>query len=262
MESGLIITAGCSWTYGIGAGYKEGMNLADYEFIIQKDKNVVQLFAEKYSFRALLSKKFNFKNINLSLGKSSNQSQFRMLKNFLCSSEAKTLTKKYSNVIVLHGITSTARNELYLSGFDKLVNFKYDEKRYKEYSSIFVKYFYSHQNEIDRLCEEMNFMNDYYKNAGIKNLWFDTFNHHNYPTPIDNLIEFGHEKRDLMSNMLYARQYKNFDNNYHYSIWKNDTDRLDLLLKDNLLNPFSFHPTKSGHALIADLLEPHMQQLI
>jgi hypothetical protein len=180
MSKTVLVTFGCSWTAGVGVGYDDGMNKTEYRNIAWDDN-----INNEFSFRGLLSKKYNIENINFSKGSSSNQRQFRLLKNFLCSDQFKNLIDNHK-VIVLHGITSTARNELYINDKESLINFKYDQSEYSEWANVFVKHFYNHDNEVNRLAEDMIFFNQYYSAMNVKNLWFDTFNHHNYLNNIDN----------------------------------------------------------------------------
>jgi hypothetical protein len=169
----LLVTFGCSWTYGIGAGYTQGMSRAEYIDTYKKDSICSQL-----SFRGLLSKKYGLVNKNFSLGASSNQHQFRLAKEFFSSTDFKKLQSKFNKIIVLWGITSTARNELYLTRSDCHEDIFYSNDKIE--SKLMTKYFYNHEYEVDRLLTEIRFWDDYFKSKNINNLWFDTFNHHNY----------------------------------------------------------------------------------
>ena len=324
MKQALLITFGCSWTFGIGAGYVEGMSDSDYR---ELHENIE--FADQLSFRAVLSEKFNLLNRNFASGGSSNQRQFRLAKNFFISKEFSELQKKYDNVIVLWGITSTARNECYRLTDKRYYNFLYNLKPENNWPlpEMFVKYSYDHDSLVDELAAEISHWNEFFKYKNIKNLWFDTFNHYDYlgfekkldnqhkieyenvkgidwPTwenyrignfaginreiideiqkfPIDfmtsileenesryrninldNLIFQELNPRDLMS--LLAKQYglNDVDKQYHKSIWRKDTNRVDFLVSKKILNPYSYHPTKLGHQIIADVLAPFIEKLI
>lgn len=256
MKQPVLITFGCSWTAGVGVGYVDGMIDKEYRSIAWDDS-----INDEYSFRGILSKKYNMKNINFSRGGSSNQLQFRLLKNFLCSGQFKYLMDNHK-VIVLHGITSTARNELYINDKESLINFKYDELAYSEWANIFVKHFYNHENEVNRLTEDMLLFNQFYSLSGINNLWFDTFNHHNYSTSINNLIEPNNISRDLLSTMALSKGFTERDNKYHLSSWKVDSDRVKFLIEKGCLNPISKHPTKIGHEMIADIIDKELERII
>jgi hypothetical protein len=256
MKKSLLVTSGCSWTYGVGAGYQDGMSLADYEKIAWDNNLCNQL-----SFRGILSAKYDLDNINLAEGGDSNQRQFRLIKNFFSSTQTKKLFDNYDRIFVLHGITSTARNELYIVERKYLTNFKFDGHDNTTWCKAWVKNFYDHNNELERLAEEMTFLNDYYQAVGVENLWYDTFNHHNYPAPIDKMIEPDKDRRDLLSSMLIKLGITDMDNNYHLSSWKVDTDRVDTLIKMGYLNPFSKHPTQLGHELIAQIVDEFFGKL-
>ena len=49
---------------------------------------------------------------------------------------------------------------------------------------------------------------------------------------------------------------------YHRSIWKKDDTRIDKLIKERLVNPFSFHPTQKGHKKIAYRLSPYIENIL
>lgn len=256
MNRPLLITCGCSWTYGVGVGYQSDMDSIEYKKIAW-DKDI----CDTYSFRGLLANKYKFDTLNFSHGGSSNQKQFRVIKKFLSSSEGQQRIKDHPYVVVLHGITSTARNEMYLAGKQSLVNFKYDDPEYKEWSQYILEYFYNHDNEVARLTEEMSFLNCFYKAAGIENIWFDTFNHHQYSESIDNLVGDSIMNRDMLSSIAKNVGLRYFDNNYHRSSWKVDSNRVNYLINHGYLNPISNHPTKKGHELIADILGKELGQI-
>ena len=64
---------------------------------------------EEYCFRTILSRRHDYVNINFAKGGSSNRRQFRLAEEYFNTDDY----KKYNNVIVLWGITSTARMELW-----------------------------------------------------------------------------------------------------------------------------------------------------
>jgi hypothetical protein len=94
----LLITFGCSWTYGVGVNYSPGMNLSTFKKTAW-DKSL----CDKLSFRGILSSNLGLDNINFSHGGASNQRQFRLAKKFFVSAEFAQLKKKYKNIIVLWG---------------------------------------------------------------------------------------------------------------------------------------------------------------
>lgn len=255
MKKSLLVTSGCSWTYGTGAAYSPGMSLTEYKKIAWDNS-----LCDRLSFRGILANKYNLDNINLATGGSSNQRQFRLIKNFFSSTETKRNLEKYDRIFVLHGITSTARNELYPVEKESLTNFKFDGDSSNSWCKAWVKNFYNHDNEVERLTEQMIFLNDYYRAVGVENLWYDTFNHHHYPVPIDRLIAPNADCRDLLSTMSARLGETIVNDNYHLSSWKVDSDRVSKLISLGYLNPISTHPTQLGHSLIAKIIDEFFEK--
>ena len=177
MKQTLLITFGCSWTFGVGVGYVENMKKEDYIKIAWSAE-----LSNKFSFRGILAEKFDLVNKNFAEGGSSNQKQFRLAKKFFTSVEFNELRKKYDNIIVLWGITSTARNEFYRISTNDYHNFFYSDNTDSNwpFPKLLVKHSYDHNTCVDELSAEILFWNEFFKCKNIKNLWFDTFNHHNY----------------------------------------------------------------------------------
>jgi hypothetical protein len=248
----LLITLGCSWMYGVGVGYTPEMTGDQYCEIAWQEP-----ICDSLSFRGLLSKKYNLVNKNLSRPGSSNQWQFRRAKEYFTSEEFKQARQEFDKIIVMWGVTSTARNELYCISEKKLVNFFY--KSDTPESRAMVKYFYDHDNEVTQLTTEMLFWNDYFSGINITNLWFDTFNHHDYNQTIDHLIFNDELPRDLLSKLAITNGLTQPDNRYHGSEWSIDSNRISHLIKCGLLNPHSHHPTQEGHRQIADFLTPYIE---
>jgi hypothetical protein len=215
----------------------------------------------RYSFRGLISKRNNLHNLNFAEAGSSNQLQFRLAKNFFISSHFEQIQKKYKNIIVLWGTTSTARNEFW-------------DLEQKKYHSVFysnspwalaknmVMYSYDHNIAVQELSVEMVFWNMFFQKHNIKNLWFDTFDHHNYNNlSIRNLIFKEKNPRDLLSSLLleYTSDIdinNNYNDDYDESNWNtSDSSIFKILYKDGVLNPISSHPTKLGHEKIANMIE-------
>jgi hypothetical protein len=257
MPRRLLITFGCSWTYGVGVGHEPGMSLDEYKAIAWKGNICSQL-----SFRGLLSKKYGFKkNINFSQGGSSNQLQFRLAKEFFPSDEFKKLQSKFDQIIVLWGITSTARNELYFNSCNHPENFFYSYDMPE--AKVMTKYFYNHEYEVAQLLTNIRFWNDYFKSKNISNLWFDTFNHHEYEQfVLENLIFTEENPRDLLSKLAIKNGQLDIDTNYHTSDWQIDSNRIEYLVNIGILNRHSLHPTQQGHAQISEMLAPYIESLI
>ena len=76
-------------------------------------------------------------------------------------------------------------------------------------------------------------------------------------------------KGDLLTQMLLYEDititipeiplYKKL---YHFSSWVNDDPRITAGVKHGLLNPISFHPTKTGHKVLTEILSPYIEKLL
>ena len=309
-----LITFGCSWAYGVGVNYDKSIHLNSEIWQVDAWDSSI---CNQLSFLGILSKRYNFDNINFSQGGSSNQKQFRLAKTFFNSKKFQELQDTGTEIVVLWGITSTARNETYVAGLNKVKNFMYNSiERFSKKTTLesiicefFVKYIYRHEQEVFLLAHEMSHWNMVFKSLGVKNYWYDTFNHHDYsinspalsefknnyiecakldwPTwqefvdkkfssdsIVDKILntnyEFGQfvnnlsitnfvinspKNRDLMSQLVIRNGSNQFDSNYHYSDWGIDGDRVQFLLDQDLLNPFSKHPTKAAHEQIANMFD-------
>jgi hypothetical protein len=295
----LLVTLGCSWTFGVGVGYTQNLGRAQHKSIAWDND-----LCNTLSFRGLLSTKYNLANKNLSAAGSSNQKQFRLAKIFFSSYEFKKLQKEFDQIVVLWGITSTARSELFFIEDNQLRNFFYSEK--SQLAKSLVKFSYDHQNEVDLLEIEMRHWNNYFENLNIKNLWFDTFNHHDYwhshksdykacagpdwPTwekfccqdfanvsseiineisdtsrwgwdvgSLPNLVSRNKNPRDLLSQLAINNGCTDIDNQYHTSNWDIDSNRVSYLVDRGILNPHSYHPTRVGHEQIANILDEYVR---
>jgi hypothetical protein len=254
----LFITFGCSWTWGVGAGYVPDLGSKDSQEY--RDIAWNEDIANNYSFRGILCKKYNFVNKNFAEPGSSNQRQFRLAKLFFTSLEFKRLQADFDQIIVLWALTATDRNELYLVNKKGFSNFTYSNGTPE--GKAIVAYFYDHGNEVMQLETEMAFWNDYFKSKNISNLWVDTFNHHTYPQPVDNLVKANENPRDLLSLLAAHNGCTTIDRTYHSSQWAIESSRVKYLVNKKILNPISIHPTKLGHAQIADILAEHIEKLL
>lgn len=305
-----LITFGCSWTFGVGVGYQESMTWKEYTTIAWDLK-----MAEKYSFRQKLCERYGYTNINFANGGSSNQRQFRLAKRFFSSEQFKQIREQDAHVIVLWGITSTARLEKYSAVNNQISQVLLTRK--DEFTEFMMKHWYSHEHEIFCLTNDMIHWNDYFRNLGIKNYWFDTFNHHDYrcnhpaitsledkfnrasgpdwPSWQDYLernfdltskiglemmnstkFEFAEylrteeitnfaidgSNRDLASQLAKRLDFSGCFDQYHYSTWENDTEKIKFLAQNRLLNPYSFHPTAKAHEMMAEIFDPFFKTLV
>lgn len=218
------------------------------------------------SFRNLLSKKYNLAHKNFAKGGSSNQRQFRFAKQYFTSDEFIKDKDTYEDIIVLWGITSTARNEFYSIDLKDYISFFYHQnKKWGDFEWPFPKYMlqctYDHDVVVKELSLEMKFWDNFFENNGIKNKWFDSFNNHEYEYT-DNLLFTEHKKHDLLSILAASNGLADPDNKYHISYWLNDTNKIDFLSKNGLVNPYSWHPTKQAHIQLCELFSPEVEKLI
>ena len=178
-----MITFGCSWVYGVGAGYTNNMPTEDYAKMAWNES-----ICNELSFRGLLSKKLEFTNLNFASGGSSNQRQFRLAKKFFFSDKFAKLQEEYQEIVVLWGITSTARNELYSPKLKDYKNFFYHTTESEQdwpFPKDFLLFSYDHQQSVYELKYDINLFNSFFKLHNVKCLWFDVFNHHNYENTAD-----------------------------------------------------------------------------
>ena len=262
-----LVTFGCSWTFGVGTAWEPGMTQEEYQLV---KKHIAT--ADKYSFRGLLAKEFGLEHKNYSRGGSSNQRQFRHAEEF----EFK------EGDIVLWGITSTARNEIWWDHKNYYKSYFYNHAATcNEYPEITkgdksidgdlcrmikmrVKRWYSHTEEVRRLFYRIKHYNDYFKAKGIKVLWYDTLNHHDYHENPDNMLYSNEKYRDLLSRLAKLNGFDALDDKYHFS-WSrgfNDCGRINFISQNGIANPFSGHPTKEGHRQLADMIRPFVKECI
>lgn len=171
----LLITFGCSWTYGVGVNYEPGMTNEEF----QNNKGYINTeICDKFSWRGLICEKYNIKNLNFSYPGSSNQRQFRYAREFFPSIQFLNLKKQYDRIIVLWGITSTARNEVYHVDDNIIKDIFYHQD--SDIAKFLLLHCYSHKYEVSQLRQQMIFWEHYFSLLGIENYWFDTLNTHNY----------------------------------------------------------------------------------
>lgn len=169
----LLITFGCSWTYGVGVNYIDGMTKDQYDAgAWEKD------ICDQYSFRGILSSRNNFTNINFSIGGSSNQTQFRLAEEFFSSVRFQQCLDQFDEIVVLWAITSIYRNELYFNKTKiRKSNFYSDNSLLNK---IILTEHFDQDEELANLAFKIRFWNTFFKKYNLKNFWIDTFNHHNY----------------------------------------------------------------------------------
>lgn len=134
---------------------------------------------DQFSWRGLLCKKFNLVNLNFSCGGSSNQKQFRLAMEFFGSKQYQIVRNEFDRIIVVWGLTSTARNELWATSLHDHYNFFYGDDE-DVFSRFMIENSYDHDAEVADLRNRMLYWNVFFKSQNIDNVWFDTFNSHNY----------------------------------------------------------------------------------
>jgi hypothetical protein len=268
-----LVTFGCSWTQGVGAQWTPDMT-DENKFLKSR---MSPLLNDPYAFRTLLTNKFNLKNKNIAVHGASNDYNFEQA-NMIFGDPKKKKEFLDSKPIVLWGITSTARiyrnqKTLHLTPDrpasillflqEPYVNAPSNEdlkyilhNQETLYATLYLKLFYDHQKEVERLSNLMHVWNDVFAYHNVPVVWFDSFNTHAYPNLPENLIV-----GDLLSLMLTHQQLTHRSNKkwYHLSEYFNDDDRITVGVKNHLLNPFSFHPSQMGHEIICKILTPFIQ---
>ena len=237
---GRLITFGDSWIKGVGIEYEEGMTEKQFDEKMSGKES-------KHCFRRLISTRYDLENLNLSMGGSSNQTQFRLaLETFFGENN---IDPKGED-IVLWGITSVFRTELWHAEENKFKSIFLPQ--HSAVSKILASYHHDEAQELKILENQMQLWNAYFKSKGVKNYWFNVFNDHKWSGPIENFL---FEGSSLLSCLI--NDYSPNDK-YHKSIW-GDTDRKIKRAKEmSLVNPFTGHPTKLGHKKLADLLSDQL----
>ena len=241
-----LITFGCSWTKGQFSWYDPNILKYTQMSVQEMQKNNPQE-VDEYCFRTILSRRHDYVNINFAAGGSSNQKQFRLAEEYFNTDDY----KKYDNIIILWGITSTARLDVWSNKKNRYVNFRLTNSSNREWATDH----YNHEIEVKRLSTQMQHWDNYFEMIGVKNYWFDTFNHHDYTYDSPNMIMQHEKPRDLMSNLCIDMGHNSSMNNYHHSKWVLDDDRIKFLRKKNLVNPITHHPNRECSILLADMLD-------
>ena len=250
-----LLTFGCSWTYGVGAHWKPGMSDQDFKAGAWTEES------QQHSFRRKLSAMHNLENINYSEGASSNARNFRIARQLF--SDPDTIAKLQCDTIVLWGITSTARSEMWSSNRNEYLNFKLDvssviqSDEADEFAEFTLNNIYDHEQEVIHLKEQMLLWNVLFEYYGIKNIWYDTFNTHDYAIDIPHLVR----PDDLLTGMLNHQDvdFPPTGKFYHMSSWLDDDPRILHAKKAELLDPFTLHPTAKAHNIMADILDPYIK---
>lgn len=154
-------------------GYSAGMTFKEF-YALAWNKEI----CGRLSWRGILAQRYGYQNINLAAGGSSNQKQLRLAKLFFSSDDFKNAQEKFKKIVVLWGITSTSRNELYSLEKQKFVDVNYSTPDI--FSKFFLKHVYDHGVEVANLRMEMLHWNRFFDGIQVENHWFDSFNTHSY----------------------------------------------------------------------------------
>ena len=254
---GYLITFGCSWTYGVGSFYESEMTEKEYKQIAWDTELTYQ-----HSWRKIVADKLNLININFSIGASTNELQFMMAEIFFSSDLWKFIEESSKKVIVLWGTTSLLRKTVW-SVKDKQnitvwldVDSDMDRDKTQRiiniFSNIYTKLFFDSDNEINNLCHRMNCWNTFFEKVNVRNFWFDTFISFNYPKQIKNLIGVEETDRDLLFYLCKINGNIINEKKIHRSTWSIDNKKIEFLYKNQLVNPYSFHPTRECHKQLGE----------
>tara|TARA_B100001113_G_scaffold284409_1_gene239614 strand:- start:3673 stop:4452 length:780 start_codon:yes stop_codon:yes gene_type:complete len=255
-----LVTFGCSWVAGVGASYDidNPDDLETYKtYCLDNEKT------EKYAWRTLLSEKYKLKNINKSKGGSANQSQFRRATRLFSNRDFNP-----DDTIILWGITSYYRDELWFNGLKMYSSFSFGDsardnsKKYGDFSP--KKYFFDHFDEeesIKSLKSNIRHWQDYFTAKGFRHYWFDILNETN--TIENHHLDFGQPgKKDLMSQLATVTGLETLNDSYHWSSWLIDCDRIKHLERVGMVNRHSFHPTRQGNQTICSLFDHHLKTIL
>lgn len=173
MSKKLLITFGCSWTAGIGSGYQKGMTEQQYKDIAW-DNNI----NDQQSFRGIICRELDYHSLNFSRGGASNQEQLRLARNYFASELYDNHRQQYNEILVLWGITSTARIEIFSVQHQSRRSVLLSENL--PLCKAIVADHYDHHHEISQLADEIRFWDQFFSKEKIRIGWFDSFNHHEY----------------------------------------------------------------------------------
>ena len=254
-----LLTLGCSWVKAIGASYDNTKKYTRDEYRKFSFDNEQR----KYSFTTLLCKKYKLDHVDISAGGAANNSQARKLKRYL-------LANDLNDTIVMWGITSIYRDEMYFTDTKKHHSFQPNQKvdLRKTGRSNWCgpkEHFNLHFDEemaISLLTSDICHWQKHFELAGCEQMWFDTLNTITYAEYRGHSLhkpfcEMPYPcNKDLLSQLAYKNGWDPVDDKYHSSDWRADCDRIKLLEQKGVVNPYSFHPTRQGHEQIAEILDP------
>ena len=164
------------------------------------------------------------------------------------------------------GITALARktfwsnvNDSHITIFPNyaLSNSKKDEI----FQKIYYKTSFNEDVEKDELETKMLFWDCFFEQMNVKNFWFDSFSSNNYSQKIKTLIDYKKKNRDLSYFLCMANSQecdKKSINNFldkndqkHTSFGMRDNHKIEFLLHQHLVNPYTLHPIAFAHKQIS-----------
>ena len=262
-----LITLGCSWVFGIGSYYdaENPVDKATYKAIFRKGEAYRQSGGKDEDdtcWRLKLCNELNLTNINLSRGGSSNQSQFRRLIRYCAENEV-----DWENSVVLWGITSIYRDELWFNRLKRyssvsLNQSKTDPKaRMKERVKTgfdTYAYYQEHFNESVFLRDLKNNIlhwQHYFDALGVPYAFFETLN-------TTDVIPNPALEEDMCTTLARRNGWHGNKDNFHFSDWFDDCNRIDLLQQRGMVNPHSYHPTMQGNIDIVKFMKPIVEKML
>lgn len=257
-----LVTFGCSWAYGEGSGYTEGMTQEEYENI-QHDS----LICWENGWRKPVVNHFKFSHTNLAEYGSSNDRQFRLAKKYFSSKEFSKLLSSGTKIIVLWGTTAVNRYDFFLNSSRKhekllLNNVESDLLRFGTEQDLFTyalrKYTYNEEMRIRELELEIIHWNQFFKLFNIQNFWYDTLGSYDYKIKPYNFFDIKKENRSLVS--VVAEAHRKESNYYKVrntlkekaSQIFDDKDDFTYAIDNEVLNSYSYHPKPKYYKAISE----------
>jgi len=194
-----LITFGDSWTYGSGIKYVPGMSHKEYDDIFLDNDGAI--------WRTLLSEKLDCGHTNFAYSGSSNQAQFRLLREFFNENQH----KQHSDLVIFFGITSVYRTQIWDNSLGRLNDFLFtgpkDKRATQRIKKIWLKNTFNYFWESHELKNNILHWNILFDYLGVKIYWFDTFNHIPY---------YGYTISELLAEDRYNRYKGSEWPPYHY----------------------------------------------
>jgi hypothetical protein len=255
MKPSVLIAVGCSWVAGRAIDIDPSTH--DFGFDHVEDPAVV----ETCSFAGLVRQQLGLDQlVMLARNGSNNDEQSRKLFDYIEQHH-----NEYSRIVVLWGITSIYRWEMYFDATQSImpcmVGGYYADKEIEKQ----VKYYFSnHWNkptELEKLGRTIVLLSTYLTNLGIEHLFFNSFQSYNsqdfhvtLPSTFYKAAESNNDLLSLLCNQSSSKISKSsvpwlnvLNTQYaHKSIAE--------LQNKGLLDNATAHPTKAAHAIIADEL--------